>query len=226
MIMLFVLAHLIADFVLQPLWLVRRKRTWNGLLIHGAIVLACMLALPLAEPATLQLWPVMLAITAVHIAADWWKVRHADGLFKPPILPFMLDQVVHLATIVLALSLALPAAQVWGMGGSLITEGAVYASAFIVAAFAVPIGVMVWLDPRFEHAALAGKARVRCVAASSAVLVLTLLGGIVALPTVLLGLTLLIRRPFSPHPLDTPVGMMVVLSVAATLATALILLPL
>ena len=64
MLYLFLFAHLVADFVLQPFWLVQRKKGWDGLLIHGGIVLACMLLLPLAERATLALLPAMLAITA------------------------------------------------------------------------------------------------------------------------------------------------------------------
>src|SRR6185503_16209413 len=113
MIYLFLLAHLVADFILQPYWLVLRKRRWSGLLIHGGIVLACMLALPLADSRTLALWPLMLAITAVHIAADWWKVNYGDRIPGPPIGPFMLDQVIHVTTLCVALSLALPSDQVW-----------------------------------------------------------------------------------------------------------------
>ena len=80
MFYLFLLAHLVADFVLQPYWLVVRKRRWDGLLLHGGIVLACMLLLPLADAAALALWPVMLAITAVHIVADWLKVHHGGRI--------------------------------------------------------------------------------------------------------------------------------------------------
>ena len=55
MFYLFLLAHLVADFVLQPYWLVVRKQRWDGLLLHGGIVLACMLLLPLADSAALAL---------------------------------------------------------------------------------------------------------------------------------------------------------------------------
>ena len=80
MFYLFLLAHLVADFVLQPYWLVVRKQRWDGLLLHGGIVLACMLLLPLADLSALALWPMMLAITAVHIAADRWKVRYGSRI--------------------------------------------------------------------------------------------------------------------------------------------------
>ena len=78
MFYLFLFAHLVADFVLQPFWLVQRKRTWGGLFLHGGIVLACMLALPLFDRATLSLWPAMLAITGIHIIADRLKVQLRD----------------------------------------------------------------------------------------------------------------------------------------------------
>ena len=103
MFYLFLLAHLVADFVLQPYWLVVRKQRWDGLLIHGGIVLVCMLLLPLADAAALALWPAMLAITAVHIAADWWKVRYGGRIPGPPIGPFLLDQLIHVTTLCVVL---------------------------------------------------------------------------------------------------------------------------
>jgi hypothetical protein len=225
MFFLFFLAHLVADFVLQPLWLVQRKRYWSGLLIHGGIVQGCMLALPLLDAQILALWPLMLGITAVHVAADRWKVRVADRFFQPPLIPFLLDQAIHIVTLGMALGLALPAEQVWAMDGTMSIPWAIYAIGYLIAAFAVPIGVMVWLDPAFKHAALAGWARVRCLVASAAVLSLTLWGGVLALPVTLLGLALVARRPVSAHPLDSAPGLFVVLSVAAALGAMLTILP-
>jgi hypothetical protein len=221
MFYLFLLAHLVADFILQPYWLVVRKRRWDGLLIHGGIVLACMLLLPLADPRTFALWPVMFGITAVHIAADWWKVNHGHRVPGPPIVSFMLDQVIHISTLCAGLTLALPAEMVWALAGSPMAPTAVYASAFVAAAFAAPITVMIWLDPAFKHVALAGRARLRSLLASSAVLVLTLVGGLVALPATLLGLAMVVRRPLSTHPLDMPAGLLVVLCFAAALGMVL-----
>jgi hypothetical protein len=223
MLYLFLFAHLVADFVLQPFWLVQRKRRWDGLLIHGGIVLACMLLLPLLDRATLALWPVMLGVTAVHIGADWWKVNYGDRIPGPPIGPFMLDQVIHVTTLCGALSLALPAAQVWGLAGSPVAQLALYGSAYVIAACATPIGVMVWLDPKFANAALAGAARARSLVAGAAVLTLTLFGGLVALPTTLLGVIVVARHPRSTHPLDLPAGMLAVLCVGAAVGTALTL---
>ncbi|MCG8349083.1 MAG: DUF3307 domain-containing protein [Chloroflexales bacterium] len=225
MFFLFFLAHLVADFVLQPLWLVQRKRYWSGLLIHGGIVLGCMLALPLLDAQILALWPVMLGITIVHVAADRWKVQVADRFFQPPLIPFLLDQAIHVITLGVALSLALPMEQVWAMEGRLIMPWAAYAIGYLIAAFAVPIGVMVWLDPAFKHAALAGRARARCLAASAAVLSLILWGGALALPVTLFGLALVAHRPISAHPLDIAPGLIVVLSITAMLGAMLTMLP-
>lgn len=222
MFYLFFLAHLVADFILQPLWLVERKRYWHGLLMHGGIVLVCMLALPLIDSRALGLWPAMLAITAVHICADWWKVRYGHQIPGPPIGPFMLDQVIHVTTITIALSIALPASDVWMLASSAAAPGAIYAAAYVIALFATPIAVMVWLDPRFEHVALAGRARIRSFVAAGTVVTLALFGGPLALPATLLGLMAVIaRRSHAIHPLDAPLGTLTVVVVAAGLGALL-----
>jgi hypothetical protein len=221
MFYLFLLAHLVADFVLQPYWLVVRKQRWDGLLIHGGIVLACMLLLPLADPSALALWPSMLAVTAVHIAADRWKVRCGGRIPGPPIVPFLLDQVIHVTTLCAVLSLALPAQQIWMITASPVAPMALYAAAYVVAACATPIGVMIWLDPAFTNAALAGGARVRSLLAGAMIVSLTLFGGLLALPATLIGATLIVRHPRSAHPLDMPAGMLAVLCVGAAVGTML-----
>ena len=220
---LFLLAHLVADFALQPLWLVRRKRQWDGLLLHVGVVLVCMLMLMLGEPNTRSLWPTMVGISVVHLAADRWKVRYADRLFRPPFVPFLLDQGLHLVTIAAALSLALPAGQVWSPAGLSLAWPAIYLSAYIVAALAAPIALIVLFDPTFQHAAQAAHARTRSLVAALAVLTLSLLAGPAALPLTLAGLALASRRPASPHPLDGPAGLIAVAIVAAATGALLTL---
>lgn len=224
MIYMFLAAHLVADFLLQPYWLVVRKRRPDGLLIHGTIVLSCMLALALLDPAALALWPAMLLIALVHVAVDWWKVHRADRYLAPPIVPFLLDQVIHVATIMVTLSVLLSPGQAWSLDGAPATQPAIYVGAYIAAALAAPIGVMIWLDPQYRHVALAGPARLRGLVAGAVVLSLMLLCVSLALPATLLGIAALIRRPISSHPLDTPLGTVAVLSVAAALGAALLLL--
>ncbi|NJN17505.1 MAG: DUF3307 domain-containing protein [Oscillochloris sp.] len=224
MFYLFLLAHLVADFALQPLWLVRRKQHWDGLLIHVGMVLLCMLALIPLEPQVSELWPAMLIITAIHLAADRWKVRSADRWLRPPLLPFLLDQLIHLATLVLVLSLFLPAAQVWSLHASVLTVPALYVAAYICAALAIPIGLIVAYDPSFRHATLAAAARTRSLLAASSVLSLALFAGPLALPLTLAGYLAVAERPASAHPLDRPRGMLAVIALAAFLGAGLALL--
>jgi Protein of unknown function (DUF3307) len=86
-----VFAHLIADFVLQTGWMAANKRNPVALTAHVAVVLVTAIA------CTGVLHPALFALAAVHMALDaakaWspWK-----GLG-----PFLADQVLHLATIVL-----------------------------------------------------------------------------------------------------------------------------
>ncbi len=223
MIAFFLVAHLVADFILQPYWLIRRKRFWSGLLLHGSIVLACMLALALIMPQTLALWPVMLAITAVHIATDWWKVNHGDALFHHPIYGFLVDQCIHIATIIVVLYAALPSSALWSITAPYdhITWSAV---GYIVAAFATPITVMVWLDPAARHGALAGWARMRSCVVSIIVLSLVLSASRLALPATLVGMVIVTQWPRSTHPLDKPLGMLTVIGVSVLAGMSLLLL--
>lgn len=226
MLYLFLLAHLVADFLLQPYWLVQRKRYWDGLLIHGGLVLGCMLLLGALDHTAWSLWPAMLLISVIHVGADWWKVQRADRWLRPAIVPFLLDQVIHVSTLVLVLGWALPAAQVWSFAASPAALPALYIAAYIVAACATPIGVMVWLDPTFHQVALAGAARRRSLLFGASVLTLALVGGPLALPVGLVGLALVLQWHPSPHPLDAPTGQVAVLGIAAVMGGLLTLMPL
>lgn len=214
MLYLFLFAHLVADFVLQPYWLVVRKLYWYGLAIHGAIVFTCMFALGIIDHALLALWPVMLGITMVHVLADWWKVHRADRILKPAIVPFLLDQVIHAATLVGALSLALPQHTLWTITPSY-ADLALYGAAYVVAGLAVPIGIMVWRDPLFQHAALAPRARLRSFAIGAAGVSLVLFAGPLALPIGLGGLLAVSSQQPLAHPLDCTEERLRVLFLAA-----------
>ena len=218
MLYLFLFAHLVADFVLQPYWLVLRKRRLDGLLIHCGIVLGCMLLLTLADQAIVRLIPAMLVITLVHFAATF------DRIPGPPIGPFLLDQLIHVTTLIAVLSVVRAPALVWGFEATPLAHLALYGSAYITAAFAAPIGVMIWLDPGFANASLSSGARLRGLLAGVSVVSLTIFGGLLALPATLAGLVLLARHPRSSHPLDLPAGMLAILCVGATVGalTALI----
>ena len=224
MLYLFLLAHLVADFMLQPLWLVLRKRRWDGLLIHVGIVVVCMLPIPLLVPTQPNIWWAIAWIGAVHFCADWWKVNLGDKLMRTPLQGFILDQVIHVATLIATLGMALPAEQVWSLAHIPFADLVIVASALIIAAFATPVGVIVGMDPCFQHAALAGKARTRSMFSAACAFMLALIAGPLAAPLTLFGFAAVSYRPASPHPLDRPTGAFVVLSVAASLGAVLAML--
>lgn len=125
-----VLAHLVADFLLQTDRMVEDKfasgrRAWRGLLLHGGAVALCLVPIVVAYAGR---GLALLAIVAIgHVGIDRWKVRatrHAqaraladarrrhetvddeDGLgaaWTPvPAALFVVDQLAHLALIGLA----------------------------------------------------------------------------------------------------------------------------
>ncbi|MFL5679113.1 MAG: DUF3307 domain-containing protein, partial [Chloroflexota bacterium] len=80
-----VLAHLVADFVLQTRSIVADKftlgwRGWRGLLAHGAAVALCLIPFAAAfEGPGLAL---LVVVTVGHVIIDRWKVRatrHAEA---------------------------------------------------------------------------------------------------------------------------------------------------
>jgi hypothetical protein len=221
MFFLFLFAHLIADFVLQPLWLVQRKQYWDGLLIHGGIVLICMLALGIVEQQIYQYWPLMLLITGIHIVTDYAKVQYGNLIPGPPIVPFLADQVVHISVLIITLNLALPSQQVWGLQSSPIIMPIVFGIAYVVAACATPIAAMVWLDPSCKQGEKALSARMRCLFSAAITLTLTLIIGVIALPASLLYGIVTSSKPRSSHPLDQPLGHMLVIMIALMLGWAL-----
>jgi hypothetical protein len=84
-----VLAHVLADFLFQSGWMVANKHRPAGLAAHGAVVLGT-LVLCLGSLA-----PGLLALAALHLAFDLAKT----GLGRRGLLPFALDQGVHLASL-------------------------------------------------------------------------------------------------------------------------------
>lgn len=96
------LAHALADFVLQPAGMAGAKHRPMVLLSHGAVVLASAIA------ATGSLHPALLALAALHMATDYAKARFGRGFSG-----FVADQAVHLATL---LAIAATAPALWATG--------------------------------------------------------------------------------------------------------------
>ncbi len=102
-------AHLLADFLLQPDWMIRRKRNPAILGLHIAGVgLTAVLALG-AWP-----WALLLILLSTHLIMDATKVY----ALKDTLRAFLLDQAVHLLVIG-GLALTYPQSFAEGWGGRL-----------------------------------------------------------------------------------------------------------
>lgn len=102
-------AHLVADFPLQPDWMIRRKRNPAVLGLHGLIVIG-------AAALALGGWParLLLILVGTHLTMDAIKVY----LLRDSLGSFILDQVVHLVVVV-GLGIAYPYAFARGWGAAL-----------------------------------------------------------------------------------------------------------
>jgi hypothetical protein len=100
-----IFAHLLADYVLQTNWLATRKEefilqkiySWDGLLLHGAMV--WLMSLAVLPRFIGELWPYVTVLTLLHIVQDAAKVwikthRDIDTLY-----PYLVDQALHLLAI-------------------------------------------------------------------------------------------------------------------------------
>lgn len=102
-----IFAHLLADYVLQTNWLATRKEafkagdihTWNGLLLHGAVVWIMSMAVLIQNLG--QLWPYIAVLAVAHTFQDALKVWFNSKQKGSPLLPYLLDQALHLAAIFL-----------------------------------------------------------------------------------------------------------------------------
>ncbi|MDW4548818.1 DUF3307 domain-containing protein [Defluviimonas sp. D31] len=136
------LAHVLADFVLQTRSIAETKRSPATLLLHGAIVLAT------AQAATGRIdAPELLALAVLHVAIDWTKTKAgASGLG-----PFLADQAAHLVTLA---ALAALRPDLWAGGiwsglvwlPGLMALGAGFILATRAGGFAVGLLMRPWAD--------------------------------------------------------------------------------
>ncbi|PTQ68952.1 DUF3307 domain-containing protein [Celeribacter persicus] len=118
------LAHVLADYVFQPKWMVEEKSRTETLFLHALIVLltAMVTTGQVASPA-------IYALALIHITIDTIKTR----FFSDTFLPHIADQALHLATLAL-IALIAPdlfakgpyAALTWLPQTMLFTAGAIY----------------------------------------------------------------------------------------------------
>jgi len=99
-ILYLILAHLITDFVLQPLKLIEWKiQSWKGVLFHVMVfvILSLFFLMPYAHH--WQTWVAVIFIAGVHFISDQAKIN--IELRKDTKLgPFLIDQGIHLISIV------------------------------------------------------------------------------------------------------------------------------
>lgn len=106
-------AHLIADFPLQPGWMVRRKKNPAVLALHIALVVV-------VAGLALGAWPagLLLILLATHLVMDAIKVY----ILRDSLASFSVDQVVHLAVIGW-LAISFPRTLAEGYWGHLTRDG-------------------------------------------------------------------------------------------------------
>jgi hypothetical protein len=213
-----ILAHLIGDFVLQTRWLVLRKRTPSGLAVHVGIVGLAML--PVTWDRLANWWPWLLVILVVHAAADWAKIQLEPHLHLPPIVPFLVDQAVHVLTIAAVVALADPN----GLGLDWNAAEPVWwiASVYLIATFAISIALPLWLDPpSLMRRPLV--ARLTIIIASALALTLAWLGWPILIPVVGLILYEIVARRLGRNPVTKtfPVEFWSAVVVAASLGWGL-----
>jgi len=109
------LAHLLADFVLQPHRLVDQKRRGEpfAYLLHGIIhYLSAIVIIGFFIPGSilaLRTHLVIAGLSLVHLLTDSAKVRLAAGqLIRDGAASFVADQLVHLVTVILAAWMLVP----------------------------------------------------------------------------------------------------------------------
>ena len=97
------LAHLLGDFVFQTDALAAWKsRSMWGVLAHGGVVTFSLWVCSL--PFTLDWWPYVLGIGAVHVLIDIVRVKIGRVGPTAGLLLFLADQAIHALTIVVALA--------------------------------------------------------------------------------------------------------------------------
>jgi hypothetical protein len=135
------LAHVLADFLFQTNWMAANKRDALPLAAHIAVVLAT------AILATGSVHPVLFALALAHLGIDLIKTHSgAKGL-----VPFLLDQAAHLATLVVVAALeprlwaeGLWAAQPWLPGCMALVAGFILATR--AGGFAIGMLMAPWGD--------------------------------------------------------------------------------
>ncbi len=93
------LAHMLGDFVTQPLVLVAMKRKgWRGIIIHTAIVTAFTAALAWGQFPRWWVWTLLLGLS--HAFIEHFRTFYVRDGDRRGLYYFLLDQAAHLGVIV------------------------------------------------------------------------------------------------------------------------------
>ena len=93
------LAHMLGDFVTQPLVLVSMKRRgWLGIIIHSAIVTAFTAALAWGQFPHWWAWTLLLGLS--HAFIEHFRTFYVKDGDRKGLYHFLLDQAAHLGVIV------------------------------------------------------------------------------------------------------------------------------
>jgi hypothetical protein len=92
------LAHLLADYPLQPNWLVSKKTRWGFLAVHALIqfLTSIVIVWIFYSLTGLLTWPYLLLLAGIHLLIDSVKnflSRKRSGWVK---IPYLVDQLLHL----------------------------------------------------------------------------------------------------------------------------------
>jgi hypothetical protein len=90
-------AHLLADYPLQPTWMVMQKTRLGVLGLHVGVHLGVMLAV--VGAARQIIWPYLLLITAVHFMIDLLKNWFTAVRPGWVVGPYIVDQILHYITL-------------------------------------------------------------------------------------------------------------------------------
>jgi hypothetical protein len=91
------LAHFLADYPLQPRWLLAAKQRLWGLLLH--VTIHFLSALLLVGDVRWKLLLPLLGLALVHFVIDLTKYRLAVTRPAWVRLPYLIDQLLHMVTI-------------------------------------------------------------------------------------------------------------------------------
>lgn len=104
---IFVCAHVLGDFLLQPSWMARKKNRFFSVCLHAGIHAALMSAI-VVNPA---LWTVPVIVFLSHLLIDWLKSKCPDTG-----LAFVLDQFFHISVLG-GLAYGISSIETWAVSG-------------------------------------------------------------------------------------------------------------